>query len=153
MKKPYFKKHIDDPMPLRGIVKRQIRFEEIDMLKIAWHGHYTSFFEDARIELGKRYGIGYMDLYSHGILAPIKTVHIDFINPLRFMEEITVEGILHYSQASRINSEYIIRDKENKVAATGYTVQMMLNTDYELFLTQPAHYKDFCNDWKAGKFS
>lgn len=139
-------------MPLKGIVKRRIRFEEIDMLQIAWHGHYSSFFEDARIELGKRYGIGYMDLHSHGILAPIKTLHIDFITPLKFMEEITIEGILHYSQASRINSEYIIRNEEGKITATGYIVQMMLNTDYELFLTQPDHYKNFCDEWKAGKF-
>ena len=92
-----------------------------------------------------------MDLYSQGILAPIKTMHVDFINPLRFMEEITIEGILHYTEASRINSEYIIRNKEDKIAATGYVVQMMLNTDYELFLTQPAYYKNFCNKWKAGR--
>ncbi len=151
MKKPYFEKNTDDPMPLKGVVKRQIRFEEVDMLQIAWHGHYTSFFEDARIELGRKYKIGYMDLFRHGILAPVKTVHIDFINPLRFMEEITIEGILHYSQASRINSEYIIRNKNGKTAATGYVVQMMLNTDFELFLTQPDYYKKFCNKWKAGR--
>ena len=152
MKKPYFKKNAADPMPLKGIVKRQIRFEEVDMLRIAWHRHYTSFFEDARIQLGNQYKIGYMDLYSHGILAPIKTMHVDFINPLRFMEEITIEGILHYSEASRINTEYIIRDKEGKVTATGYVVQMMLNTDYELLLIQPDYYKEFCNKWKADKF-
>ncbi len=69
------------------------------------------------------------------------------------MEEITIKGILHYSQASRINSEYIIRDSDNKVAATGFTVQMMLNPDYELFLTQPEYYKDFCDRWKAGNLS
>lgn len=137
-------------MPLKGIVKRQIRFEEVDMLKIAWHGHYTSFFEDARIQMGKRYGIGYMNLYSHGILSPIKTVHVDFINPLKFMDEITIEGILHYSEASRINSEYIIRNEEGRIAATGYVVQMMLNTDFELFLTQPDYFKKFCDKWKAG---
>lgn len=137
-------------MPLTGMVKRQIRFEEVDMLKIAWHGHYAGFFEDARIRLGQQYGIGYMDLYDHGILAPIKTLHVDFIHPLRFMEKITIQGILHYSEASRINSEYIIRNTEGRVAATGYTVQMMLNTDYELFLTQPEYYKNFCGRWKAG---
>ena len=67
------------------------------------------------------------------------------------MDEITIEGVLHYSEASRINSEYIIRNKENEIAATGYVVQMMLNTDYELFLTQPDYYKDFCEKWKSGK--
>jgi len=81
---------------------------------------------------------------------PLK-MHVDFINPLRFMEEITIEGILHYSEASRINTEYIIRDKKGKVAATGYAVQMMLDTEYELLLIQPDYYKEFCNKWKAGK--
>jgi len=36
------------------------------------------------------------------------------------------------------------------VAATGYIVQMMLNRDYELFLTQPDFLKEFCDRWKAG---
>ncbi len=151
MKKPYFKSNKNDPLPLSITVTRRIRFEEVDMLQIAWHGHFASFFEDARIELGKHHRIGYMDLYAHGILAPLKTIHVDYIHPLRFMEDITIEGILHYSQASRINSEYIIRNSGNNVAATGFTVQMMLDTNFELFLTQPDYYRDFCDRWKAGR--
>jgi len=138
------------PAPLKGIAKRCIRFQEVDMLAIAWHGHYTSFFEDARVEMGKIYGIGYMDFYNNGVLAPVKTAHVDFSRPLRFGDEITIEGIFHYSEAARLNSEYIIRDPRGEVAATGYIVQMMLNRDYELFLTQPDFLKEFCDRWKAG---
>ena len=53
------------------------------MLTITWHGHYTSFFEDARVKLGDRYNVGYMDFYEHGILAPVKTVHVDFNPPVK----------------------------------------------------------------------
>lgn len=151
MKKPYFKPAKDDPPPLRRKVSRNIRFEEVDMLQIAWHGHYASFFEDARIRIGSAYRIGYLDFYAHGILTPIKTVYVDYIQPLRFMEKITIEGILHYSPAARINSEYIIRNAKGDVAATGFTVQMMLNKEFKLYLTQPNYYKDFCDRWKAGK--
>ncbi len=151
MKKPYFKPAKDDPPPLRRKVSRNIRFEEVDMLQIAWHGHYASFFEDARIQLGSAYRIGYLDFYAHGILAPIKTVYVDYIQPLRFMEKITIEVILHYSPAARINSEYIIRNPKGAVAATGFTVQMMLNKEFKLYLTQPNYYKDFCHRWKAGE--
>lgn len=150
MRKPYFKPVPDAPPPLRATVNRVIRFQEVDMLTIAWHGHYTSFFEDARVALGQRYGIGYMDFYNNGVLAPVKTVHVDFARPLRFGDEISIEGIYHYSEAARLNSEYIIRDPQGKVAATGYVVQMMLDTDYELFLTQPQFLKNFCERWKAG---
>ncbi len=153
MKKPYFKQMEDDPPPLHATVKRVIRFEEIDPLGIVWHGRFASFFEDARVVLGEKYGIGYMDLYSNGIIAPIKSMHVDFISPLKFRDEITIEGIIHYSDASRINSEYIIRDSSGNIAATGYCIQMMLNKAYELFLIQPDYYRRFCDNWKAGKFN
>ena len=153
MKKPYFKRLEDDPEPLGGIVERQVRFNEVDMLGIAWHGHYVSYFEDARIALGQQYEMGYMDLFSKGIMAPVKSVHVDFVKPLKFMETITIEGIFHYSPASRINSEYIIRNSAGEICATGYCIQMMLTKTYELFLTQPEYIKNFCDKWKAGKFS
>ena len=150
MKKNYFKAGKNDPAPLSVTVERQIRFEEVDMLRIAWHGHFISYFEDARVAVGEKYGIGYMDLYEQGILAPVKTAHADYIHPLRFMEKVTIEGQLHYSEASRINYQFIIRNSENILAARGYTIQMMVNTDYKLYLTQPAYYKAFCERWKAG---
>lgn len=152
MKKPYFKTILNAPPPLRAIAQRTIRFQEVDMLTIAWHGHYTSFFEDARVELGRLYGIGYIDFYNNGILAPVKTAHVDFIRPLKFGDEITIEGIFHHSEAARLNSEYIIKDPRGNVAATGYIIQMILNENYELFLTQPEFLKKFCDRWKAGEF-
>jgi len=150
MKKPYFKKNNEDPAPLTGKVKTRVRFEEVDSMGIVWHGRFASFFEDARVSLSEKYKIGYMDLYSNGILSPIKTMHVDYINPLKFRDEITVEGILHYSDASRINSEYIIKNNDGNIAATGYSVQMMLNKNYELYLVQPDYYREFCEKWKAG---
>ncbi|MCA1794215.1 MAG: acyl-CoA thioesterase [Desulfobacteraceae bacterium] len=151
MKKSYFKSNPDDPPPLRGSVTRNIRFQEVDMLTIVWHGHYIGFFEDVRVAMGSRYDIGYMDFYNQGILAPIKTAHVDYLRPLRFKDNIQIEGMLHYSDAARINSEYVIRDIKGRIAATGYIIQMMLNMEYELFLTQPPFYKAFCDRWKAGQ--
>ena len=116
MLKPYFPKCKDQPEPLQVCVERTVRFEEVDPLGIVWHGRYASYFEDARVVLGEKYGIGYMDLFYNGILAPIKNMHIDFKSPLKFKEEVTIEGILHFSEASRINIEYIIRDREGKTA-------------------------------------
>jgi len=150
MRKPYFKEKENTPSPLSTTVERQVRFEEIDPLGIVWHGRFASFFEDARVVLGERYGIGYMDLYSRGIMAPIKTMHVDFISPLRFRETITIQGRLHYSDAARINYDYIITNSRGETAATGYTVQMLLDDTYELFLTQPEYYRNFCSRWKAG---
>ncbi len=150
MKKPYFKRGENDPAPLSGTVTSKVRFQEVDSLGIAWHGHFSSYFEDARVAMGEAYNIGYMDFYNNGILAPIKTLHIDYRHPLKFQEEITIEGRLHYTEAARINNEFIIRNSQGITAATGFTVQMLLDRDYQLFMIQPEFYKNFCDRWKAG---
>ena len=150
MKKPYFKQIKDGPEPLTIIVNSTTRFEEIDSMGIAWHGRFASYFEDARVALGEKYKISYFDLFRNGILAPLKKIHIDFKTPVFFREKISIECILHYTLASKILTEYIIKKQDNKIAATGYVIQMLLNPEYELFLTQPKYYKNFCEMWKKG---
>ncbi|MCP4106210.1 MAG: acyl-CoA thioesterase [Desulfobacteraceae bacterium] len=151
MRKPYFRQTENAPDPLITIVKTVTRFEEIDAMGIAWHGRFASYFEDARVSLGDKYQLGYFDLFDHGILAPLKKIHIDFQIPVFFKEEIYIECLLHYTEASKILTEYIIKKKDNKTAATGYVIQMLLNKRYELFLTQPEYYKNFCEKWKKGE--
>ncbi|MCK5687558.1 acyl-CoA thioesterase [bacterium] len=150
MKKPYFKKAAEDPSPLSTVVKTVTRFEEIDSMGIAWHGRFASYFEDARVALGEKYKLGYFDLADNGILAPLKKIHIDFKTPLFFREEISIECLMHYTQASKIITEYIIKKDNNVVAATGYVIQMLLDKNYSLFLTQPDFYKVFCQKWFQG---
>lgn len=151
MLKPYFKNGSTDPPPLSFKVERQVRFEEVDALGIVWHGRYPSFFEDARGALGQRYGINYLDFHKNGVIAPIKKMHIDYHQPLAYPDVFTIEGILHWSDAARMNFEYIIRNKSGDLMTTGYTVQMLLDLDKNLYMVLPAFYDEFCRRWKAGE--
>jgi acyl-CoA thioester hydrolase len=60
-----------------------------------------------------------------------------------------IEAILHWSEAARINFEYIIRKNGNNVCV-GYTVQLMLDENLELLLAPPPFYFDFTEKWKKG---
>ena len=151
MKRPYFRSKPGDPPPLRLEVKRRVRFEEVDALGIVWHGRYASFFEDARAALGEAYKVGYMDFLKQGVLAPIKKMHVDYHHPLKFQEEFTIEALLHWSDAARINYEFILRDNREAVVTTGYTVQVMLDLHNNLLTISPSFYSEFCEQWKAGE--
>jgi acyl-CoA thioester hydrolase len=152
MRKPYFPSRKDDPPPLGITVDRRVRFEETDPLGIVWHGRYASYFEDARSAAGEKYGIGYLDLHRNGIVAPIRIMHSDYHRPLRYPETFTIEGVFHWTEAARIDIEYIIRDKEGLLATTGYTVQIMLDVDGNLLLIPPLFYREFCEKWREGQF-
>ena len=110
MSRPYFPVQEGAPQPLRVSVERQVRFEEVDPLNIVWHGRYPSYFEDARVAFGEKYGLGYLDCYRQGILMPIKKMHVDYFRPLAFPERFSIEGILHWSEAARLNFEFVLRN-------------------------------------------
>ncbi len=150
MLRPYFKGMSNAPKPLVIKVERRVRFEEVDSLGIVWHGRYPSFFEDARGALGEKYGISYLDFYNNGIIAPIKKIHIDYHLPLSYPDLFSIEGILHWSDAARLDFEYIIRDSKGALLTTGYTVQLMLDPDKNLYMVLPPFYMEFCHRWKRG---
>ncbi len=151
MRKPYFRTNKEAPQPLRCIAERVVRFEEVDALSIVWHGRYPSYFEDARVLLGTKYGIGYLDFYQAGIISPIKQLHIDYQKPLRFDEPFTIEAILHWSEAARLNHEFILRNADGEVATTGYSVQLLLDSDGNLLMVPPPFFEDFRQRWQAGE--
>jgi acyl-CoA thioester hydrolase len=153
MIKPYFPAREAQPAPLQVRIKRRVRFEEVDSLRIVWHGRYPSYFEDARVALGEKYGIGYMDFFAHGIVTPIKKMHCDYHRPLSFQEEMTIDGVLHWSESARMNFEFIIRNGEDELSTTGYTVQMMLDRDQNILVVPPRFYLEFCKRWKAGELA
>ena len=151
MKRNHFGRDEHGIRPLTTIVSRRVRFEECDQLGIVWHGRYASFFEDARSSLGEKYGIGYMDFYRNRIVAPIKQIHVDYDRPLRFGQQFTIEATLHWSDAVRINLSYEIRDDGGVISTTGYTVQVMLDLDYNLLLVPPPFFDNFRRKWRSGE--
>ena len=151
MRKPYFRNSSTDPQALRCSVERVVRFEEVDALAIVWHGRYPSYFEDGRVLLGEKYGLGYMDFYHQGIIAPIKQLHVDYQRPLRFGEPFTIEAILHWSDATRLNHEFILRNAAGEVTTTGYTVQLLLDKQDNVLLLPPPFYAEFRQRWQAGE--
>lgn len=153
MRKPYFPRGKNDPPPLGVTVERRVRFEETDPLRIVWHGRYASYFEDARHAAGEKYGIGYLDLYENGVVTPIRIMHTDYHRPLRLGDTFFIEGLLHWTEAARINIEYSIRNADGLLCTTGYTVQIMTDCDDNLFLIPPPFYREFCERWRSGQLS
>jgi acyl-CoA thioester hydrolase len=128
-----------------------VRFEEVDALGIVWHGRYASYFEDARVALGAKYGIGYLDFHRQGIAVPLKILHVDFMLPLTFGEEMFIEASLHWNEAARLNHSYVIHNAQGDVTTTGYTVQLFLDPDHQLLVTPTDFLQEFLDRWKAGK--
>lgn len=124
----------------------RVRFSEVDSMQVVWHGEYIRYFEDGREAFGRRYaGIGYADIARSGYLAPVVDARLQFKSPLRVNDVATVETRYIDSEAAKICFEYTIRrQSDGEVVATGSTMQVFVDHDYELILLQP----DFFAEWR-----
>ncbi len=150
-RKPFRTPDSSDPQPLRTTIQMRVRFDEVDMMGVTWHGRYISYFEEARIALGKKYGISYDDFIREKTPVPIRQLHLDYVHPLKFDETISIEAVLHYTIAARMDFEFIVRNADRQIACTGYSVQLMLDSDGELLLAPPRFFQEFLYRWKAGE--
>jgi acyl-CoA thioester hydrolase len=122
-----------------------VRFSEVDMLTIVWHGHYVQYFEEGRLAFGDKYGLGYMQVYDQGFSIPIVKLNIDYKFPLKFGEKAVIETTYVKSDAAKLIFRYTIKSKTTgKLIATGETVQVFVDTQGILSLTVP----DFFLEWK-----
>jgi acyl-CoA thioester hydrolase len=125
-----------------------VRFSEVDSMRIVWHGHYLKYFEDGRESFGKRYNLGYLDVYRHNVMIPLVQVSCDYKRPLEYGDEAIVETRYIPTEAAKIVFEYtIIRKRDHEIAVKGSTVQVFLTPSGELILTPPEFYTGWKKKW------
>jgi acyl-CoA thioester hydrolase len=146
----YFPRQEGDPTPLVASAERRIRFEEVDILGMVWHGRYASFFEDGRLAFGDTYGITYQNYVDKKIMAPVVQMHLDYKLPLRIDDTIRIETALHWAEAARLNFTYTIYNAQGQVATSGYTVQMLTDTKGVVQFITPDWLREFHQKWRQG---
>ncbi len=123
----------------------EIRFSEVDSMNIVWHGSYALYFEDAREEFGKKYGLGYLDIFGNELYAPLVDLQFSYKRPLVYRDKARIDIFYLNTDAAKIVFEYEIRStKDNSLMATGKSIQVFLDKQYQLVWTNP----EFYENWK-----
>lgn len=126
----------------------KIRFNEVDSLKVVWHGSYVKYLEDGRDTFGERYGIHYLDFLREEIVVPLVNLELEYKKPLKYGEKAIVETRYVDCDAAKLMFEYTIyRSSNMEVVATAKSVQVFLDTNMELMLTQPEFFLKWKEKW------
>ena len=129
-------------------IKINVRFHEVDSLRIVWHGHYLKYFEDGREAFGKKYGIGYMDVFALGLLTPLVKISCDYKRPVKYGDPVILDTTFVDCDAAKIQFAFTLFHEETKeIYATGDSTQVFLNEKNELFLTMPQFFTDWKKRW------
>jgi len=121
----------------------RVRFNETDPLGIVWHGYYITYFEDGREAFGRQHGISYLDVFDSGFTTPIVKSVCEHKLSLRYGDVARIETTIVDTPAAKMIFRYTIFDTNNEIACTGETVQVFLDTNGELMLTNPPFYVEW----------
>lgn len=134
---------------LEDICYIQVRFSEIDSMSRVWHGAYITYFEDGRESFGRHYpGIGYADMQSAGIYAPIYEIKAKYYAPVHINEIIEIHTRYTYKPGARLDYTYqIYRKSDHILCAEGYTVQLFIDKQGELMTEIPDYYQEWQNKY------
>ena len=130
---------------LKATVPLNIRFSEVDSMNIVWHGSYVMYFEDAREAFGKKYGLAYLDIFGNGFYAPLVDLSFKYKSPITYDMKPEITITYKPVDAAKIVFDYEITNPENgDVLATGHSVQVFMDLNYQLVWANP----DFYEEWK-----
>lgn len=107
----------------RAEVDIVVPFFDIDILGIAWHGHYCKYLELARCALLDSIDYGYMTMQATGFVWPIVDLQLRYVRPARFEQRIRVIAEL-VEWEYRMKIKYQIVDAASgEVMAKAQTIQ------------------------------
>lgn len=108
-------------------VSIEIPFHDVDVMRVAWHGHYAKYLEIARCELFEQFDYNIPQMEASGYAWPVIDMRIRYAQPLRFQQKVKVKATL-VEWEHRLKVNYLISDAETgKRLTKAYTVQVAVD--------------------------
>jgi acyl-CoA thioester hydrolase len=135
-------------MELKVSKEFNIRFSEVDSMNVVWHGSYALYFEDAREAFGEKFGLTYLGYIEKGYYAPLVDLKFQYKHPLKYGSKPRIDIVYRPTQAAKVVFDYEIRDTvDDTLIATGTSIQVFMDLNYELVWESPQFYKEWQERW------
>ncbi|EXI65569.1 MAG: acyl-CoA thioesterase YbgC [Candidatus Accumulibacter adjunctus] len=112
---------------LAAEVTIEVPFHDIDLMDVAWHGHYVKYFELARCALLRTIDYDYPQMRDSGYAWPVVECYLKYVRPARYNQRLSIRAILREYE-NRLRFDYEIRDAASGERLTrGHTVQVAVD--------------------------
>tara|TARA_Y100000589_G_scaffold253654_1_gene242381 strand:+ start:530 stop:940 length:411 start_codon:yes stop_codon:yes gene_type:complete len=108
----------------------RVRYAETDKMGVVYHGNYIQYFEVGRVEYMRDVGIVYADLENKGIGMPVVNIDIDYILPVAYDEELTIETWIESLPTSKIVFHNRALNKSGKEVSRAKVTLVFINSKF-----------------------
>ncbi len=107
----------------------RVWYVDTDQMGIVHHSNYARYYEAARSDLMRSFGVSYAEMESRGIIMPVLEVHSKYLESAHFDEMITVRVILREIPRARISFDFEIYNEEQHLLNTGNVILGFLHSE------------------------
>lgn len=97
------------------------RYGETDMMGIVHHSVYALYYEQARVDFIKQFGVSYLKLEQDGLMLPLINLGCSYKLPVHFADEIVVETTVAEIKPAKIKFAYNLYNSNNQLVNSGFT--------------------------------
>jgi len=132
----------------------KVRFNEVDVFRVAWHGHYVTWMEVGRNELAGRFGLDAEHISAAGFMAPVVLLEVKYLSPARFNEELRIRTSLRRMETATLEFLTTVIGQDGRKCATGRVVHSLTDRDGTLQYSLPPLIRERVDqllNWQEGE--
>ena len=107
----------------------RVRYGETDKMGYAYYGIYPQYYEVARTELIRSFGLTYKELEDEGVMLPVLSLDIKYLKPALYDDLLTIKTRIAKLPSIRIEFEYEVYNQNNELLNIGKTTLVFINAD------------------------
>ncbi len=106
----------------------RVRYGETDKMGVVYYGTYPLYYEVARTELMRNYGIAYKYLEENGIQLPVIHLDCNYFKPAFYDDIIKIITTIKEIKGSKIVFEYELYNSTNVLINKASTTLIFVNS-------------------------
>lgn len=119
------------------------RYGETDKMGYVYYGRYLEYFEVARTEMIRSYGLSYRKMEEEGIMLPVINAELEYKSPVFYDEEIIIRVMVFDTPGVRLQTYYKVITKErDQLCVLGKVTLCFMDEDTRRPCRAPAYFLD-----------
>ena len=123
------------------VYQHRVRYRECDPMGVVYHAHYIDYFEAARTEGLRHYGIVYKNLETRGIMMPVVDLAVQYKKPALYDDLLAITVLVPTPPKYKTRIEYEVRRQdEDAILVTGHVTLCFINMETRRPMMAPDEY-------------
>lgn len=126
---------------LNNELEIRARYAETDKMGFVYNANYLIYFEVARTDLMRKYGLPYSEFENYGYLLPLTESFVKYHRPAFYDDLMTIKGNINWAGEPFIKFNYKVFVNNNLITS-GYTKHAFMNAETKRPVKPPEIFKE-----------